>query len=127
MLWLLFLSLFFSEEDGSQPTRKSSNKGQGSLLQDIEEVDEDISSGGVPSIPPPSGLTLEKQFVEGGLYTLSIQWVCPNPLPEATTGYCVYVNGDHNCEVSGPEQNSLLLTGIPRKQVWFPFQKKLAK
>ena len=104
------------EEDGSQHSRKHKT-GHSSLLQDIEEVDENSSSGGIHSIPPPTSLVLEKQFVEGGLYTLAIQWVCPSPLPEGTTGYCVYVNGDHNCDVSGPEQNSLLLTGIPRKQV----------
>lgn len=104
------------DEDGSQPSRKS-HKGHSSLLQDIEEVDEDISSGGIQSIAPPTDLTLDKQFVEGGLYTLSIRWACPEPLPPGTTGYCVYVNGDHNCDVNGPEVTSLLLTGIPRKQV----------
>lgn len=104
-------------DDASQPSHKS-QKGHASHLQDIEEVDENTSSsGGVASILPPHGLTLERQFVEGGEYSVAIQWKPPRPLPEGVTGYCVYVNRDYNCDVKGGEQTSVLLTGIPRKQV----------
>ena len=69
------------------------------------------------SVPPPSGITLERQFVEGGQYSVAIRWEGPSPLPEGVTGYCVYVNGEFNHDVRGGDQTSVLLTGIPRKQV----------
>lgn len=105
-----------TDEEGSHtPSRLS--KRRGSLLHDIEEVDEDISSGGAGSIPPPRALTLERQFVEGGMYTVALQWKVPHPLPEGATGYCVYVNGESSCEVEDVMQTGVLVTGIPRKQV----------
>lgn len=76
-----------------------------------------MSSGGLASIPPPRGLVLEHQFVEGGKYTVSIQWESLQTLPEGMTGYSVYVNGDHNCNINDPEKTNVLLTGIARKQV----------
>lgn len=60
---------------------------------------------------------LERQYVDGGQYSVAIQWELPRPLPDEATGYCAYVNGEFNHEVSGAEQTSVLLTGIPRKQV----------
>ena len=90
---------------------------QSSELQDIQEVDEDASSRGQGSIPPPHGLTLERQFVEDGQYSVAIQWKVPRSLPTKAMGYAVYVNGEFSYDVSGSDQTSVLLTGIPRKQV----------
>lgn len=101
----------------SEPGAAKSRAAQSGQLQDIEEVDEDTSSGGVGSVPPPHGLTLERQFVEGGQYSVAIQWEKPHPLPEGVTGYNVYVNGEFNYDVTGSDQTGVLLTGIPRKQV----------
>ena len=100
----------------SQPARRSL-KSHSPHLKDIEEVDENTNSGATESIPPPHGLTLERQFVEGGQYSVAIKWELPHPLPADVTGYSVYVNGECNHDVSGREQTSVLLTGIPRKQV----------
>ena len=117
------------ELDGSQAPHKERQK-HSTFLQDIEEVDEDTSSGGVGYIPPPYGLTLDRQFVEGGLYSVAIKWEPPHPLPEGAVGYSVYVNGEHNSDVNSPEQNTVLLTGIPRKQVrylpWYKLYRSVA-
>lgn len=88
-------------------------KVQSAHLQDIEEVDEP-SSGGGSGIPPPSGLSLERQFVEGDQYSVAIKWEVPRPLSENVTGYNIYVNGEFNDDVEGSDQTSVLLT---RKQV----------
>ena len=92
-------------------------KAQLAQLHDIEEVDEDASSGGGRGIPPPRGLTLDRQFVEGDEYSVVIKWEPPSPLPEGVTGYNIYVNEEFNYDVVGTDQTSVLLTGIPRKQV----------
>lgn len=86
-------------------------------MHDIEEVDEDTSSSGMGAIPPPQELSLERQFVEDNLYTVAIHWKAPRLLPEGATGYSVYVNSEFKCNVHGADQTSILLSGIPRKQV----------
>lgn len=105
------------EDDGFQASQKAHRQEHSSHLHDIEEVDEEISSGGLSSIAPPRALTLERQFVEGGMYTVAIKWEVPHPLPEGTTGYCAYVNGERNYDVDDANETGVLLTGIPRKQL----------
>ena len=46
---------------------------QSSELHDIQEVDEDASSRGKGSMPPPHGLSLEWQFVEEEQYSVAMQ------------------------------------------------------
>ena len=86
-------------------------------LHNIEEVDEDVSSSSGRGIPPPVGLTLDRQFVEGDQYSVAIKWEQPRPLPADVTGYNVYVNGEFHEDVAGAENTSVLVTGIPRKKV----------
>lgn len=106
-----------AEEDSSHTPQKPPKHGEPNL-HDIEELDEDVSSSsGMVSVLPPSSLTLERQFVESGLYSVALQWTPPHPLPAGATGYCVYVNGDYKCDVSGADQHGILLTGIQRQQV----------
>lgn len=114
---LLSWSSFFLPESDGGPQSHKLQKRRGSHLQDIEEVDEDLSSRGIGSIPPPLNVMLERQFVDEGQYTVAIKWEMPHPLPEGVTGYCVYVNGELHYEISEPDRTSVLLTGIPRKQV----------
>ncbi len=104
------------ELESSHLLQKQS-RGHSSLLQDIVEVDEDTSSGGMGSIPPPRELMLDRQYVESDNYSVALRWERPHPLPEGVTGYCVYVNGEHNRDVIGADQTDVFLTGIPRKQV----------
>ncbi len=55
--------------------------------------------------------------MEGDQYSVAIKWEVPSPRPEGVTGYNIYVNGEFNSDVGGSDQTSVLLTGIPRKQV----------
>jgi len=87
-------------------------------LQNIKEVDEDVSSSsGHGGILPPVGLSLDRQFVEGDQYSVAIKWGKPHPLPADVIGYNVYVNGEFHEDVAGADNTSVLVTGIPRKQV----------
>lgn len=106
-------SFFFCEYTEAQKPPKVPS----AHLHDIEEVDEDPSSRGGQGIAPPTGLTLDRQFVEGDQYSVAITWEVPHPLPEGTTGYNIYVNGELNYDVEGGDKTSVLLTGIPRKRV----------
>ena len=94
-----------------------SGPGESGQLQNIEQMNEGTSRGGQVTISPPQGLSVERQFVEGGQYSVAIQWKEPRSLLKGVTGYAVYVNGEFNYDVRGSDQTSVLLTGIPRKQV----------
>ena len=85
------------------------------LPQDIIEEDEDTSGGG--SILPPQNLELERQFVDGGKYSVVAKWDLPDPLPPGATGFVVYVNGEFKARVEGARQTNVLLSEIPRHQV----------
>lgn len=98
-----------------QPPRKGVSRRRLSNLQDIEEEDEEVSSG--DSILPPQNLELERQFVEGMDYSVVIQWEPPRPLPAETSGYNVYVNGEFKANVFGANEKNVILSGIPRHQV----------
>ena len=99
-----------------QPPRKGHRRL--SNLQDIEEEDEEVSSG--DTILPPQNLELERQFVEGTDYSVVIQWEPPRPLPAETSGYNVYVNGEFKASVHGADEKKVILSGIPRHQVGGP-------
>ena len=113
----LSLSLSPTEDDGSsmevdpppKPTRRRLSQ-----LQDITE-EEEVSSG--EPLPPPRHLELERQFVKGDGYGVALSWQPPSPLPPSATGYNVYVNGELMSQVEGADQNSVIISGVPRKQV----------
>ena len=105
---------FSSDENSPQPPRKSMRRRL-SNLQDITEEDEEVSSG--DSHPPPSGLEMDQQLVDEQGYSIAMHWNRPHPLPAHITGYNVYINGSLSESVSGADQTSLLLKGVPRKQV----------
>lgn len=110
--------LSLSEDDGSanvsaappKPTRR-----RPSLLQDITEEEEEASSG--DPLTPPRNLELDRQFVEGDGYGVALSWCPPSPLLPSITGYNVYVNGELMSHVEGADQNSVIISGVPRKQV----------
>ena len=92
-----------------KPTRRRLSQ-----LQDITE-EEEVSSG--EPLTPPRHLELERQFVEGDGYGVALSWQPPSPLPPSVTGYNVYVNGELMSQVEGADQNSVIISGVPRKQV----------
>lgn len=106
------------DEDNLSPANlppKPGRQRRHSQLQDITGEEEDISSG--ESLAPPQELELDRQFVEGDGYGVALTWLPPSPLPPSATGYNVYVNGELMSNVEGSDQTSVIISGVPRKQV----------
>ena len=102
---------------------KPDRRRQSSQLQDITEEEEEVSSstgstgGHEQPLLPPLNLELDRQFVEGDGYGVALTWSPPSPVPPHATGYNVYVNGELMSVVQGVEQSSVIISGVPRKQV----------
>lgn len=101
---------------------KPNRRRQSSQLQDITEEEEEVSSSTASSgheqpLLPPLNLELDRQFVEGDGYGVALTWSPPSPIPPHATGYNVYVNGELMSVVQGVEQSSVIISGVPRKQV----------
>ena len=68
-------------------------------------------------LTPPREIELDRQFVEGDGYGVALSWRPPSPLPPSAKGYNVYVNGELMSNVEGVDQTSIIISGVPRKQV----------
>ena len=111
----LSLSHTHTDEDASTAApQKPARRHRLSELKDITE-EEEVSSG--EPLAPPRNLELDRQFVEGDGYGIALSWSPPSPLPLHATGYNVYVNGELMSSVEGIEQTSVIVSGVPRKQV----------
>ena len=111
----------FLIDDGTVPTTavapaKPGRRQRSSQLQDITE-EEEVSSSSDQPLPPPQNLELDRQFVEGDGYGVALTWAPPSPIPPHATGYNIYVNGELMSCVEGAEQSSVIISGVPRKQV----------
>ena len=116
----LHLSSFLTDDDAqvvSQVPPAKPGRRRPSQLQDIAEEEEISSNSERPSLPRPQNVELERQFVEGEGYGVALTWTPPSPLPPRAKGYNVYVNGELMSFVEGVEQNSVIISGVPRKQV----------
>ena len=60
---------------------------------------------------------MEKQFVDGGDTSVALRWDSPLPRPLQVTGYNVYLNGTHKMFVSGSDERTALVSGVPMTQV----------
>lgn len=116
----LHLSSFLLDDDApvvSQAPAKPGRRRPSSQLQDIAEEEEISSNSERLSLARPQNVELERQFVEGDGYGVALTWTPPSPLPPSAKGYNVYVNGELMSFVEGVEQNSVIISGVPRKQV----------
>lgn len=122
--YLPFAPVFLIDDD-ALPTAavapaKPDRRRRSSQLQDITEEEEEISSGSGSSeqpLLPPLNLELDRQFVEGDGYGVALTWTPPSPFPPHAIGYNVYVNGELMSVVEGVEKSSVIISGVPRKQV----------
>ena len=125
LIYCLPCAPVFLTDDDALPTAavtpvKPDRRQRSSQLQDITEEEEEVSSGSSSReqpLPPPLNLELDRQFVEGDGYGVALTWTPPSPLPPHATGYNVYVNGELMSVVQGVEQSSVIISGVPRKQV----------
>lgn len=60
---------------------------------------------------------MDRQMVDDMGYSIAMHWDKPHPLPAQVTGYAVYINGNLAESVNRADHTSLLLKGVPRKQV----------
>jgi hypothetical protein len=123
-MYLPCAPVFLIDED-ALPTAagKPDRRQRPSPLQDITEEEEEVSSSAGSSggreqpLLPPLNLELDRQFVEGDGYGVALTWTPPSPVPPHATGYNVYVNGELMSVVEGVDQSSVIISGVPRKQV----------